>query len=164
MALLQSCETDGSQHTCNLLLDLAPADPGNHEPEGNVLVHCHVRPHSIVLEHHAHVPTLRGRHRVGRGELPTADVDGASIRRKKSGERAQHCRLAASRRSQERDELLFGDVEIDVLQRLESAEYLVKLPDLDECHGDNLQRVGAWASAAKAPGPDSTLTIKLRTR
>ena len=50
------------------------------------------------------------------------DADGALVRGREARERAQHRRLAAARGAEEGDELFLGDVEIDVLQRLEAAE------------------------------------------
>jgi hypothetical protein len=88
--------------------------------EGGVGEHVHVRPDRIRLEHHAEAALVR-RHehasapgiddRVGHGDL-------AADRTLQAGNRPQRRRLAAAAGPQQREEVSFGHIDVDILRRL----------------------------------------------
>ena len=96
MALLEPGKSDGVQHMRDPFLNLAPVDLGDPETEGHVFEDGHVRPHGVVLEHHAHAALLGRNDPHGRRERPATDVDGASVRREEARKGAQHRCLAAA--------------------------------------------------------------------
>ena len=77
-------------------LNLAPVDLGDPETEGDVFEDGHVRPHGVVLEHHAHAALLGRNDSRRRRERPATDVDGALVRREEACKGAQHRRLATA--------------------------------------------------------------------
>jgi len=83
-----------------------------------------------VLEDEADLPRLR--------RLPdrllAPDADGAGIGRGQSRQQPEQGRLAAARGAEQRQQLAVVDVEADVVQRLESAEGVGKVPDFN-VHG-----------------------------
>ena len=117
VAALEPGEIDQRQR----LLDL-PARRGRRnlaqlEPEHDVLEHVLVRPHRVVLEHHAHAARLRRHHRGGRRQRPAVDLDRALVGRDVAGDQAQGRGLAAARGAEQGDERIVLDVEIEIVDR-----------------------------------------------
>ena len=65
-----------------------------------------MRPHRVVLEHHAHAACLGRHHRVGRRHQPAVDLDRAGVGRDVAGDQPQRRGLAAAARAEQRDELV----------------------------------------------------------
>ena len=63
------------------------------------------------------------------GDLVALDDDPAGVDRLEQVDAAQERRLARSRRADEADDLVLGDVEVDAAQDLERAERLVQALD-----------------------------------
>ena len=99
-------------------LDLGLRGFPHPHPEGDVLEHAHVAEEGIVLEHEAHVP-LSG---VAVGDVGAILFDPAGVGPLEPGNDPQERRLARARRPEERQERPLGDVERDVVERLEGAE------------------------------------------
>src|SRR5881409_346750 len=89
--------------------DLAFRDLRVLEREGHVLVDRHVRVQRVALEHHRDVAILR----IEVVHEAVSDVDLAFVRRLESCDAPQGRRLAASARSEEDDELLVLDLEVE---------------------------------------------------
>src|SRR5215208_2177587 len=110
----------------NLLLRRAPPPRQHLEREGDVLVHVHVRPDRVRLEHHPQ-PALVRRHAHaarGREEDAVADGDLPRIGHLEPGDAAQRRRLAAPRRAEQREELAVLHLERDVVDRLHALALL----------------------------------------
>ena len=105
MALLEAFKAYRRQNALDALANPSAPGFGDAKPEGDVLEHRHVRPHGIVLEHHAHAALLRRHHPLRRRQQAAAHLDGAGVRCQEARQRAQHGGLAAARRPQQRDEL-----------------------------------------------------------
>ena len=88
-----------------------------HQREGEVLAHRHVRIERVVLEHHGDVAFLR-RHVV---DALGADTDLAAADLFQAGDHAQERRLAAARRANERRYLTARKIHRNAEQRLETA-------------------------------------------
>ena len=161
MAFLEALEPDRGQDACDPLIQLARCHLGDAQAEGDVLEDRHVRPHCIVLEHHAHASQLGHHHGIGRRQQLASYTDAAAIGPQEARQHAQHGGLAAARRAQKGDELPLVDAQRDVAQGLEAAEALVDPSDVDEGHGAHLPPgagTGTGASAAAQLEPDSQLT------
>ena len=108
------------------------------QAECDVFSGGHVRKQRVVLEHDADVPPERRQ----AFDMLALEPDLASRRREESGDQAQRRRLAATGRSEQRDELAFVDVKIDAG---DSDDRRVMLLDADEAqrrlrHGRALRR------------------------
>ena len=81
------------------------------QPIGDIVRDRHMRKHGIGLEHHV------GRALVGRRQrhVLAADDDLAPGRRLEARDHAQQRGLAAARRPEQREELVLGDVEGDIV-------------------------------------------------
>ena len=115
----------------DLLLDRRLVLLREHEREGEVLAHRHVRVERVVLEHHRDVALFR-RHVV---DAAVADADLARADLLEAGDHAQQRRLAASRRTDEHGERAVGDVDVDAVQHSSRAEVLLDRLDRDARHG-----------------------------
>ena len=81
------------------------------QAEGQIVVHAHVLIERVVLEHHGDVAVFR----LQAVHDPVADGDGAAADVLQPGHHAQGGRLAAARRSDQHDELVVGDVQVEIL-------------------------------------------------
>ena len=97
------------------------------QPERHVFRDRHVRVERVVLEHHRDVAVLR-RHVV---DDVAADHDVAVGDVLEPRDHPQRGRLAAARRSDQHDELMVGDVEIDAAHRL---DVVIALDHLTQRH------------------------------
>ncbi len=91
-------ELDQSQHFCDARLDDVFRQSRLNEPEGDVLFDVHMRKQRIGLKHHIHGPQMR-RHI---GHIHAADQHAPLLRRFESGDEPQQCRLAATRRAEQK--------------------------------------------------------------
>src|SRR5258708_27272276 len=91
--------------------------PATRYPQGigRILEHAHMRPDGIGLEHHSNIAVIERYVFPGRGieHFDSADLDAAGIRRLQPGNGAQRRGLAAARWTEQREQLAFGDVEVD---------------------------------------------------
>jgi hypothetical protein len=97
----------------DLLVHLLVGDLLEAQREGHVLVHRHVGVQGVALEDHGDVAVL-GRHVV---HAPAVDQEVARGDVLEAGDHAQRGGLAAARRTDEDDELLVVDREVEVLHR-----------------------------------------------
>ena len=91
------------------------------EAKGHVVVDRHVGIQRVGLEDHGDVPILR-RHIV---DQPVADVDIALVDLLQASQETQGCGLAAARRTDEDQELLVGDLNVEVVDRDDITESLI---------------------------------------
>ena len=87
----------------------------------DVLAHGHVRPDSVALGDHAHVAAFGLDNRLRRRNHIAPDADFTRVGRQKTREHAQSGRLAASRGSEQADELAAFDFEVDRVDRRQRA-------------------------------------------
>ena len=114
----------------NLLIDLGLALARRSQRKGDVLVDRKMRIESEGLEDEGDVA-------VGRLEVLhrlAVDEDVAAVDILKSGDGAQRRRLAAARLAEHDDELVVGDVKVEVLDDLDVAEELLDAAKLDLGH------------------------------
>src|SRR5262249_12525226 len=114
-------------HPLRALALVASADP---ETELDVLARGHVREERIGLEHHPHVALVGS----DAGDVLALDEDPARVRPVEAGDEAQRRRLAAARRSEQRQELALAELDVDALERLEAAELTVKILEVEVRH------------------------------
>ena len=119
LALAHPLELDDPHGLGHPLLDLAPAEPLDPEPEGDVLEDRHVREERVCLKDHVH--RAPGRRDIG--HVAAREQDPAGRRLLKAGDHPEGRRLAAAARAQEREELALLDRQVDV-DHLEVAEEL----------------------------------------
>ena len=100
-----------------LLLRLGGRHLAQLQAEHDVLEHGLVRPHRVVLEHHAHAALLRRHHAAGRRQQPAVDLDGAGVRHDIAGDQRSVVVLPQPRRAEQRDELVVLDLEIEIGDR-----------------------------------------------
>ena len=101
----------------DLLVDLRLRPLGELEREAHIVGDIHMRIERIVLEHHGDIAVL-GMDVI---DALARDFDIALGHRFQSGDHAQQCRLAATRRSEQHDERTILDVEIDAMDDLHVA-------------------------------------------
>src|SRR5580698_2344812 len=91
-----------------------------------------------MLEHH-------GAFGAGAFDLPAAYADDAGGRLLKPCDDAQARGLAAAGRADDGDEFLFGNFEVDVVQRLDAgvvaAEHFADVVEADRSHAANLYKL-----------------------
>ena len=111
-------------------VDLGLRALGDLEGKAEVLAHAHVRVERVGLEHHGDVA------RAGRQVVDdlAADPDRACGNLLEPGDHPQRRRLAATRRTHQRDEFAVGDRKIDRPHRFDSAVALDQLFERDRRH------------------------------
>ena len=127
-------ELEDRRRLAHPAVDLGPRDPGQLEGEADVVEHRHVGVQRVVLEHHRDVPVLG----LDVVDDPVADPQLAAGDRLQTGDHAQGGRLPAAGRSDEHEELAVGDVEAEVVDRLEAV--VVDLVDRVERDGRHARR------------------------
>ena len=100
------------------------------EPEGDVVVHLHVREDRVALEHHRDASSSRREI----GGIAVADVDAPVVDALESRETAQERRLPAARRPEQDHELAVAHLEVDAVHRGEAAEVLAHPLEADLSH------------------------------
>jgi hypothetical protein len=119
----------------------------NLEREGDVLANRQVREQGVALEHHADGTAACRRV----GYVDSTDLHAAAIGPLQAGDATQQRRLAAARRTEQRDELPVADVERDMVQGRHPAE---GLGDADEAYAAQERSPSRLAAA-----PGSILTV-----
>src|SRR5690606_13592049 len=114
----------------DFLPDLALGQALQLQGISHVVVDIHVRVERIALEYHGDA-ALGRRHVV---DDAAVDLEGARGNRLEAGDAAQEGRLAATRGTDEDDELPGSDLEFHVLQDLDAAVALVEIADLEVRH------------------------------
>ena len=112
-------EADELEHARDLLRGLVARHFAVAQRIVDVLLHRHVRPHRVGLEHHADVAQAR-RHvqsALGRRDLVAADRDRAAGRLFEAGDAAQGRGLAAAGGPEQHDDLARRDAEAHVVDR-----------------------------------------------
>src|SRR5438309_1270739 len=127
------------------------------ETEGDVVADRHVRKDGVVLEHEADVAAMRG-HAV---DAPAGHPHLATVLVIESRHRAQQRGLAATGRSEQREELARLDDEVDIVERLHARVALAYVPQLDPGHG-NLSQYGLHGPMTLS-FPRSPLAVRLCT-
>ena len=120
------------QRLADLLRRLLLADVLVPQTEGDVVLDRQVREERVVLEHRVHVPLVGRRLR----HVHPVEQDLALRRTLEAGDQAKRGRLPAARRPQEREELARGHLQVDPGDRLDFAEALDQVDELDlsACH------------------------------
>ena len=105
MLLVRAAIEHGGEH-----LAQAAGLGAQFQGEGHVVIHAHVRIERVGLEHHGDVAVF-GRDVIHR---PIADEDGAFADVLQAGQHAQAGGLATARRTDEDQEFLVGDLQVQV--------------------------------------------------
>src|SRR5262249_39011949 len=145
MVVLESLEADELQELHRALPFGGAHSARDLAPDDRVGEHRAPRQEIVTLEHEAAV-AARTAHR--------ASVERHLARggRFEAGDDAQKRRLAAARRADDRNELAALDREIDVLQRLQFAERLAEMGDLELArHGASSVPIPKFASPCSVP-------------
>ncbi len=131
LAVEKRAELEDLRRPLHARVDVGRRHPADPEPVGHVLAHRHVRVERVVLEHHRDVAVLR----LEPVDDARADRDLAGRDRLEPGNHPQERRLAATRRTDDHDELAVGDVGRDAVDHLELA---VLLADVAERYAGHL--------------------------
>src|SRR5579883_2675582 len=111
-------------------IDLRLRKPAQFQRKRHVVVDAHVRIERIVLEHHRNVAPRR-RHAI---DALGADEDLARGDRLQARDDAQQCRLAAAGGADEHDELVIGNLQIEIADHGVVAVTLDEVADRDRRH------------------------------
>ena len=114
LAVEELLEVEDAGGLADGLVDRVGVDLAELEREGHVLVHGHVRVQRVGLEDHGDVAVLG----LDVVDHATVDLEGAGGDVLEAGDHAQRRGLAAAGRADEDDELLVGDLEVEVLHPL----------------------------------------------
>ena len=114
LAVEQLLEVEDARGIVHDLIDLVLRGLAQAQRERHVLVNRHVRVERVVLKHHRDVAVL-GLHIV---HDATVDLERARGDVLQACDHAQRSRFAATRRSDKDDELLVGDLEVEILHPL----------------------------------------------
>ena len=125
ITILQLRQMHDAEQLGNFLRDLGFGNFFELESVGDVLRHGHVRPDGIALKDHRHVAPLR-RHRERREDDATSPPTRISprIRLQKTGEQTQRRGLAATGRTEQRDEFAVADFQVESIDGSGLAKFL----------------------------------------
>jgi hypothetical protein len=149
VAIEERREREDLGGAADLLVDRRLVLLRQHQREGEVLAHRHVRIERVVLEHHRDVALFR-RNVV---DAALADADLARADLLEARDHAQQRRLAASRRADQHGERAVGDVDVDAVQDGGLAEALLDRLDRDACHGDRKAAETRADEVSATPSP-----------
>ena len=130
IALLESGESYGLERAPDQRRLVSGLELAHLEPERDVLPDREVRKEGKALEHHADAPP-EGRQM---SDVPVADSDLARVRSGEARNDSKGRGLAASARSEQRDELPGGHVERQGPERLHVPESLADVSQRNRCH------------------------------
>src|ERR1700726_3087294 len=143
----------------NALCLLARPAQDLHQRQSNVSERRHMGIEIEGLEHHADASPHGVDIRRARHDVDAVDPDGAARRLLKPVAAAQQRALARPRRSDDEDELLRRDAEIDSAQHLDVMEALAQPADLEDRRGsahDPIQPHGGVCTVGSYPGISGT--------
>ncbi|OPZ52338.1 MAG: hypothetical protein BWY91_02355 [bacterium ADurb.BinA028] len=112
-SLQQPVEPEPSPHPGGGLCAAGLVDLADAQGVGDVVTDRHVREEGVVLEDHGHVAVPRRHLR----DVALADVDPTARRDLEPGDRAQQRGLAATGRTEQREELTIVDGQVEPVQR-----------------------------------------------
>ena len=129
--MLKALETDGLQHLHDPLLDLSLRQLLHPQTEGDVLIHIQVREQGVLLENGVDLPLI------GRDVINphTIEQDISRRRRRETSDDTQRGGLAAPAGSEQREELLVIDVQIDVIENQLVVECHAEIPQANQLFG-----------------------------
>ena len=130
VAVEQVVDREHARGLAHLAIDLVGGRLARAQPEGDVVVHRHVRIERVILKHHRDVAPAR---RLVVDDL-AADLDRSLVSVLEAGDRAQQRAFAAARLADKHRELAGRNLEIDTLHRMHVAVILVQPLDSEICH------------------------------
>src|SRR4051812_1241819 len=123
----QCAQLDEIQSGFDSVLDFSPREVAHSERKGDVLGNGHMRKEGVVLEHDADAATMRRNIRY----IPVTNQDIPRARLGEAGDHHQCSGLSRSTRSEEGDEFASSDVEIEAVNRGDTAIGLCNLRQRD---------------------------------
>jgi hypothetical protein len=124
-------EAHGREGLAGAAATLGLADPAHAQPVRDVLEHAHVREERVVLEDGVDVALEGCRAR----DVATGELHRAAGRLLEAGHETQHRGLARPGRSEHREELAVGDLEVDAVDGTDVAEVLLEPGQADRGGG-----------------------------
>jgi hypothetical protein len=115
------------------------------QPEGDIVVHLHVRENGVALKDHRDLAVARRQV----GDIPPADADGAFVGHAQSGNGTQQGRLAAAAGPQQHQKLLVFHGNTDIVHCDEIAKALGDITDFDFSHGTSPLFFETWPHMLK---------------
>ena len=113
------------QHLRHAGVDLAPGHAAHAQPIADIAGHGQMREKRVALEHHADRAAVDRQS----ADIAAVDLDGAFLGIPEPRNAAQERGLAATRGTQQGDNLAFGDIERAILQDRDRPEALGNRPD-----------------------------------
>jgi hypothetical protein len=135
VALAEAAQPQIVQHLHNAGVDPGRCDLPQLEPVADVLLHRHVRPQGVVLEHHADAALIR-RHIV---HDAISEADCSVVGSVEARDQPEQRGLPAPRRTEEREQLTLLDGKTDGIDRRLGAEALGDAFDRN-AHGSGPER------------------------
>ncbi len=123
-------DVEDFRRVLNLAVDEVPGCFAKLQAESHVLVDGHMRIKRIILEDHGDVAVL-GRHIV---HQVAADLELAAGNLFQPGDHPERRRFAATRRPDENDEFLVGDLQVDVMDDSQRAVGFVQFLECNAGH------------------------------
>jgi hypothetical protein len=108
--------------------DLGLWQPGPPQPIGDIVGHRHMWKQRVILEHDVDRPRRR-RHR---RHVDAINLYATAVNALEPGQHAQQCRLAASRRPQQAEQLAPVDIKRQIINSQDIAEAPRHIPDSDK--------------------------------
>ena len=135
LAVEELLEVEDAGGLADGLVDGVRVDLAELERERHVVVNAHVRVQRVGLEDHRDVAVLG----LDVVDHATVDLEGAGGDVLEAGDHAQRRGLAAAGRADEDDELLVGDLKVEILHPLEAIRVLLSyMFEREACHVRNL--------------------------
>ena len=124
------------EHLQHALPDLGALLLPPPQPERDVVEDVEVREERVALEDGVHLPLVRRRRR----HVGAVEQDLAAVRPLEAGDQPQRRRLAATGRSEQREELAAVDVQVDAVDRDDVGELLAQRDEIDRPVASCLER------------------------
>src|SRR5215471_7550139 len=128
IALDVALELDDPQSFLDGRIAFGSGNPAHLEAIGDVLADRQMGPQRIALKDHPQVATVwrDSDPTRGIGDRTVTEIDRSAVRLGETGNQVQCCRLSAARRTQDRGQGAFFELDGDVLYGDEAAERLAK--------------------------------------
>jgi hypothetical protein len=132
--LFQTGQADQPKHFFDLLTRCGAFDAAQFERVGDVFEYRHMRPQGIGLKHHAHVALFRFDEYLARigDQTALAEMDLTTVGFPPADHAQRGRRLQPLARA--REELAFGDLQIDPIDRDDAAEGFIKALNAQKTH------------------------------